>query len=195
MAHEPADYQTTAEDRPEVRVQRANYEVTEAGIRTAEAPLWPGISLNYSRQGIQTSGFLVPLNTWTFQSLLSYPIFGSGPTSAFYNVKAAKLTQQKVTQDLRAARDQAVSDLRADWDNLITQIDQVTVAYSLLTADRQRNDEADIEYQSGILTYNNWEIIVTQRIGDEFNALTQELQAAQAQATWNRVLGKGLTEP
>ena len=65
---------------------------------------------------------------------------------------------------------------------------------ALLAAARQRSAEADVRYQSGLLTYDNWEIIVSDRISTERQAISAKLAAVNAEAAWERSLGKGLGE-
>jgi hypothetical protein len=68
------------------------------------------------------------------------------------------------------------------------------VQQALLAAARQRSAEADVRYQSGLLTYDNWEIIVSDRISTERQAISAKLAAVNAEAAWERSLGKGLGE-
>ena len=59
---------------------------------------------------------------------------------------------------------------------------------------RQRNDEADIQYASGLLSYNNWELIVSDRVSNESQILSALKNAMDAETSWNRALGRALGE-
>ena len=73
-------------------------------------------------------------------------------------------------------------------------MDQAVVADALLDAARVRNDEADIRYDSGLMTYDNWEIIASDRINQERQAIQAQLNEFNAAATWANALGKQLEE-
>jgi len=113
---------------------------------------------------------------------------------AHYAISIAKSNLEKAKQDLRSAREQAILDIETSWSNLTGSLDQSKVQTALLEAARQRNDEANIRYESGLLTYDGWEIIVSDRVGLERSAIQAQLNVAIAEATWEKALGKQLEE-
>ena len=180
--------------RPDVAVQEAAIESAEASVKSAQSDLWPSLTASYSRTINGTGEFPSTRYGWTFLGLLSYPLFGGGPTAAYYSIASAKRGLEKSRQDLRSVMNAGISDIENSWSSLAGAIDQVNVAASLLAADRQRNDEADVRYASGLLTYDNWEIIVSNRVGDERQILQARLNAASAEASWLHSLGRALGE-
>ena len=121
-------------------------------------------------------------------------MFGGGPTAAYYAVSAAGKNVSRAEQDLRAARAQAFVDLENSWSSYSGAFDQVEVQRALLEAARQRNDEADVRYASGLMAYDNWEIIASDRIDGERRALSSQLNAVVAQAGWEKAIGRELGE-
>ena len=95
---------------------------------------------------------------------------------------------------VRAVRDQAMAELETAWAAYAAAADQTRVQSALLAAARQRNDEADVRYNSGLLTYDNWEIIVTDRVNQERQTIQAQLTAATAQTVWENALGITLEE-
>jgi len=91
--------------------------------------------------------------------------------ATYYAVAGAKQNLEKAQQDLRSVRDAAVVDLESNWASYANSYDQVKVQHALLDAARQRNDEADVRYASGLMTYDNWEIIASDRISSELRAV------------------------
>jgi outer membrane protein TolC len=85
-----------------------------------------------------------------------------------------------------------MADLETVWSAYATATEQARVQAALLAAARQRNAEADVRYNSGLLTYDNWEIIVTDRVNQERQAIQAQLTAATAQAVWENALGKNI---
>jgi len=85
-------------------------------------------------------------------------------------------------------------DLETTWSGYASAYDQVKVQHALLEAARQRNDEADVRYASGLLTYDNWEIIASDRISTEKQAISSDFNAVVSQASWEKSIGKELGE-
>lgn len=190
----PASAAALLAQRPDVAVQQAAVESARASLSAARSTLWPTLSGNYTRGRLGRDEFPSSGYSWIGALTLSYPLFGGGPTSTYYAVKAADRGMDKAEQDLRSVRDQAIVDLETTWATYAGAYDQVAVQHQLLDAARQRNDEADIRYASGLLTYDNWEIIATDRINQERQTVTADFSAAVDQAGWERATGKGLGE-
>jgi len=180
--------------RPDVALQEAVVRGAEAGVEQSWSTAWPALSLTYSRSALGQKEFPSRQYGWSFLGVLSYPLFGGGPTSTYYAVSAAKRSLEKAREDLRGVRNQAVVGLESSWSSLMGAIDQVAVQTALLAAARQRNAEADIEYQGGLIDFNAWEIIASDRISQEKLAIQATLNAALAQAAWDNALGKELRD-
>jgi outer membrane protein TolC len=180
--------------RPDIAVSEASVRSAEAGVSQARSTLYPSLSGSYTRSRTGPKEFPNGQRSWSGGLTLSLPLFGGGPASTFYSVKSANRDLDGARQDLRAARNAAVADLESAWASYAYAYDLVGVQRALLAAARQRNDEADIRYASGLLTYDNWEIIATDRINRERSVVDAELNAAVAQAAWERAIGKELGE-
>lgn len=74
------------------------------------------------------------------------------------------------------------------WSAYATASENATVQAALLAAARQRNEEADVRYNSGFLTYDSWEIIVTDCVSQGREAIQSRFTAATAQAVWENAL-------
>jgi outer membrane protein TolC len=125
---------------------------------------------------------------------LSYPLFGGGLTSAYYSVSAAQRGLDRARAGLRSVRQAAVVSLENAWNSWFKAAGNVRVETALLAAARQRSLEADIRYESGTLTYDNWEIISSDGISQQRSLLLSRLNAAKAEAAWQQALGKGMGE-
>ena len=90
---------------------------------------------------------------------------------------------------MRSVRAQAVVDIETAWSNFSNAIDQLKVQSELLTASRTRYDEANIRYDSGLMTYDNWEIISTDRVSQEHQTIQAQLNALVAEASWAKAKG------
>ncbi len=190
----PKDPEPLLSRRPDLEVQAATVRTAETGVSSARSILWPTLSSRYSRSAAGKDAFPSDRYSWTAGATLSLPVFGGGPTAAYREIQAAKSDLDAAREDLRAARAQVAVELEGAWSDFARAASQAKVQAALLEAARQRGEEADIRYASGLLSYDNWEIISTDRVVQERQALQARLNAALAEAAWDRALGKGLEE-
>ena len=190
----PAHLQDFLENRPDVAVQEAVLQSARASLASSQAPLYPNLSLNYSRFREGGTEFPDHEYLWSAGAVLSYPIFGGGPASAYFNVKSAKNSLLNQESALRAVRDAAVANLETAWAGYANAVDQAVGEQAVLESYRQRNEEGAVRYASGLVTFDNWQIIVTQWVGAEQTAINDWQAAVTAQAAWEQALGKALGE-
>ncbi len=188
----PASFHPSLSLRPDVAAQQALLRAAEAALSQARSPLWPSVSASYTRSTTGPTEFPNNRYNWSATGLLSYPLFGGGLTSTLFNTASARRSLERARQELRAARNRALAELESSWASFAGAAQQVEVQEALLEAARQRNDEADIRYASGLLSFDNWEIIVSDRVNIERSALQSQANAAVAEAAWHRALGRPL---
>jgi outer membrane protein TolC len=197
-AEYPPDLPSRMEDflsnRPDVAVQQAVVLQEKAAVDSAESTLWPTLSASYS--GFRTGAYELPgpAHGWDAGATLSYPIFGAGPTATYYSVKSSKRLLDKSGQDLRTVKDAAVADLENNWAAYGNAIDQQAAAEDTLDSARQRNKEAVIRYAAGLVSFDDWAVIVAAWVAAEQTAISSRLNAVVAQAAWEQSLGKALGE-
>lgn len=190
----PHNMQSLLDARPDVALQEGVVDGADAGLLQAASPILPTLSGTYTRSFTGPVGFPAENPNWSFIASLNFPLFAGGPTATYFATLQAKKNLEKAKLDLRKVRDQARLDLEIAWAAFANALDQVKVQTALLDAARQRNEEADIRYESGLLTYENWEIIVTERVNAERTALRARADAMIAEAAWEKALGNGLGE-
>lgn len=190
----PGDFRALLPLRTDVALSEAALRSSKASLDRARSVLWPSLSANYSRTRTGPTEFPSARTGWSAGASLSYALFGGGPTAAYLNTKSSRLGYERTQSDLSAARQAALSDLESAWANYADASDQVVVQNALLEAARQRNDEADIRYGSGLLSFDNWEVIVSDRVSTERNALSARRAAMDAETAWHRALGRALGE-
>jgi outer membrane protein TolC len=190
----PAHLNDFLVDRPDVALQEAVLQSARAAVLASESPLLPNLSVTFSRY-IEAS-YEFPSKTYlgSYGATLSYPLFGGGPASAYFNVKAARNTLHNQEETLQAVRQAAIYSLESAWANYANAVDQAVGEQAVLESYRQRNDEGAVRYASGLLTFDNWQVIVTQWVNAEQAAINDWQAAVAAQAAWEQALGKALGE-
>lgn len=190
----PDDFRALLPLRTDVAVAEASVRSSKASLDSADAVLWPTLSASYSRSRSGATEFPNRAYSWSAGASLSYALFGGGPAAAYLNTKASRLNYERSQSDLAAARQTALSDLETAWSNYADAADQVRVQDALLESARQRNDEADIRYGSGLVSFDIWQGIVSERVSAESQALSARRAAMDAETAWHRALGRALGE-
>jgi outer membrane protein TolC len=189
----PPDFIALVDHLPSVLAQQAVVDQAKASVRAAQSTLYPTLSLNYSR-GTEGSSEFPSSPFWTFTGLVSYPLFGGGPTATYYAVSAANKNYAKALQDLHTTRLQAIGTLESAWDGFAQAEDQVRVQRAFLDADIQRKDEADIMYQSGLMTFQDWQLITNDYVNYQKSYLSAEQNLIAAEGQWVFATGQQLGE-
>lgn len=190
----PDDFRALLPLRTDVAVAEAAVRSSKASLDSANSVFWPTLSASYSRTRSGPAEFPSRTSGWSAGASLSYALFGGGPAAAYLNTKSSRLGYERTQSDLSAARQTALSDLETAWSNYADAADQVLVSDALLAAARQRNDEADIRYGSGLMSFEIWEGIVSERVSAERQALSARRSAMDAETAWHRALGRALGE-
>lgn len=177
------------DQRPDVRLQYTGIAIAQTEVARSRSALWPTLSADYSHFRTGAHEFPSDNSGWAVRGVLNYPLFAGGPTAAAFAITASKQNLEQATLDWRSVREQAMAQMETAWSAYAGAMDQARVQTALLAAARQRNDEANVRYTSGLLTYDNWEIIVTDRVNQEQKAILAQLNAAVTQAAWELALG------
>lgn len=187
------NYASLVVSNPSVESQQALLRLAQAQLKGAKSSLWPNLTANYTRSAFGDSYF--PENKhWTASGVLNYPLFAGGLTPTYYAVKSAKRNYERSEAELLSTENTVRTQLESTWVDLATKLDQVVVQRAFLNAARQRNVEAQVRYSSGLMTFENWEPIVSDLVNFERSFLRAERDAVVAEASWNQILGKKLEE-
>lgn len=190
----PDDFRALLPLRTDVAVAEAAVRSSKASLSSANSVFWPTLSASYSRSRSGPTEFPADRGAWSAGASLSYNLFGGGPAKALLDTRASRLNYERSESDLAAAKQAALSDLETAWSNFADADDQVKVQDALLVAARQRNDEADVRYGSGLMSFDIWEGIVSDRVSAERSALSARRAAMDAETAWHRALGRALGE-
>jgi len=190
---DPPDFETLIDRLPSVRVQQALVDQAKAAVNSARSLLLPTLSVNYSR-GLDGATEFPNNPYWTFTGLINYPLFSGGLTSTYYATSSAKRNYEKALQDMRATRQQARIALENAWSSFAQAQDQVKIQAAFLSAATQRKQESDITYQSGLLSYQDWQTVTTDFVNFQKSYLSAEQTLVSAEGQWHFATGHQLGE-
>lgn len=184
------DFDDLAGRTPAVRKATFERRAAELGLTIEKRTFYPEITLSGS--ATRKDGKWPPKSTtgdWSSNLSLSVPLFSGGKER--HDVDAARADIRRVEFDEQSARDFAVLDLRDQWDAYLSAEENVAVREEFLEAARVRAEIAQAQYASGLISYQDWDIIENDLIAQEKSMLSARRDAVLAEAAWMKTLGKG----
>ncbi len=187
-ASEAADIAALARQTPAYRKQESLVRQAQAGVKAARSGFFPELSASASgrRRG---SEFPLDTDSWSAGLVASYPIF-SGLHDLF-NIRQAKVELKKSSAQLESARrgiEMALENAYAGfWDALGAS----EVQRQFLAAAEERAQIARAQYSTGLISFQDWDIIESDLINTQKQNLSALRDAATAGAAWKKAQGKG----
>ncbi len=187
------DLRAMAEVTPAVRQARSNLEASNADLTLTRREFSPVVTATASTD--RNGGSWPPRSTsgdWSGKVSASIPIFKGGQEK--HDVIAAEAQIGRLNAGLRNTREQTVLDLEDRHAGLADAIENVDVRQGFLDAAVLRAEIAQAQYTSGLLSFDDWDIIENDLISQQKVALAARRDAVLAEARWELALGKGLEQ-
>ncbi len=185
------DFNAILANHPQIEAQLAIVDQARAGVNIARSSLLPTLSLNASKGTVGPTEF--PKNPfWSFGGSVNYPLFAGGLTSTYYASQSAERLFEKANEDLRSLRNQVRSSLESAWSSYAQAQDQVQVQSDFLAAAKQRKDESDVRYQSGLMTFEEWNLVIQDYVNFQQSFLRARQNLMLAEAQWRFTIGEQL---
>jgi len=168
-----------------VEVENTNREA----ITAARANLLPVLAFNGSAGVFDTSWF-PQNNRWSIGVGLTVPILNGGKD--YYNLKAAQANLYNASANLELADRLLVALLKQNYYNFVEAIEKEQVDITFLDAARIRATIGRNKYDNGLLTFEDWDLIETDLITRETNALQSQQNRIVQESNWEQAQGKGV---
>lgn len=181
-----ADYAALARGTPEYRYTAAQERSARAGVASAESSFWPQLSAGGS---VSRSGDDWPPedDAWSVSARLTYPLFSGG--SDLNSVRAARAERRRMEASLSATEDEVVVSLAEAHADFADAAGRVAVQERYLDAAKTRAEIAEGQYTSGLLSFENWDLIENDLIEKQKALLASRLAAVVAAANWEKTQG------
>lgn len=184
----PTDFATLATTTPDFFQAATREAHSRTGIDVARSALLP--SLNLTGSVGKLDSFWFPKNDrWQIGIGLSIPLFSGGHD--FYVLQAARANSYAATAVRHSANQALITKLQQTYDLFALSVEKESVDRSFLEAARTRADIARGKYNTGLLTFEEWDIIENDLINREKAALISGRDRVNAEASWEAALGKG----
>ncbi|MFC1478782.1 TolC family protein, partial [Candidatus Margulisiibacteriota bacterium] len=185
------DVTALAFENPALKVKQLQLESSELGLKSAEDERYPQLSasLEASYSGTNTSEAAGDLGA---RAGFSLTLLDGGKNEAGIARAKSSLFEANIAHS-KAVTD-TLYDLENAKNNLINAIDQAKIQYQYLQATRERLRISEVQYSTGLITYDSWTNIEDDLVQREKSYLDALARAAIAEAGYLYVLGEGLTE-
>jgi len=177
-----------AQKTPEFKQAIAQELNAEATADQSISPFFPTLTASGSlfRQG---PDFFPQGDRWSVNVAVSYPIFSGGKD--YYQMKATKSALEAARQNRRSIELTRVSKLQQALQAYRAAGENAQVSLTLLEASTVRAQIARVKYLSGLLTFDQWDLIENDLIQRQKDVLQTRYDLEISQALWEQLLGTG----
>lgn len=183
------DLATLALETPAARIADADARAARAAAVSARGGLFPSLDASLSQDWSGEDGRFSEAS-WRGGVSLSWTLFTGGGLRA--DARAARSEARAAEASLIDARQSAHLALRSAWVEHQNAHQTLGVRAEFLKAAQVRAEIARSQYTSGLLAFEDWDLIENDLIENEKQALLARRTAARAAAAWDRALGKGV---
>ena len=182
------DFNRLALLTPSYFQHKALVDAAAAGITIADSGWYPTVSANASASRTD-SQFPLKNHGWSAGFSVSYPIFQGGAT--YFDVKAANASLRQSLDNLRSGTNDSALTLAQMFKNMVDQEDNVRIQKELLDATSLRYKIAEADYRNGLMSFQDFNTITNDYVGQLQTLLSAQLAAVVAEASWEEARGLG----
>jgi len=168
-----------------------NTKSKELNLKSLVADRLPAIATGVS-YGLNDNTFFPGKESWSFSLNLSYLILDGGQKDAQEKIAISQY-QQALTAE-RNAKLLTFYTIQEAWYNFISAYKNVGVQKKFLEAITERAKIADIQYNSGQMSYDNWMLIENDLINTQKNNFNARIDYLLGEAGLIQAKGEGLNE-
>lgn len=166
----------------------AQARAARSGIAIAKSGYYPEVDA-VATTGWGSSKWPPEENDWAAGVVLTFPFFSGGQT--IFDVRQARAEHEQALADLRAVDQRTAAELESRFADLQDAIDRVAVRREFLEAADLRAEIARAQYTTGLLSFEDWDLIENDLIDNQKAMLATLRDAVIAEAAWEQALGKG----
>ncbi|WP_160300778.1 TolC family protein [Kiritimatiella glycovorans] len=171
---------------PEFSRRLALLDQSEADLRSAESGLRPDLDLTGSA-GRAGEDLYLDEYSWSAGVRLSFPFWSGGRER--HRIRQAEAGLLQAEAEVRNTLDALTRTLADAYRSYADAAENVEVRTRFLEASELRASIARRQYESGLLSFENWDIIESNLIQNRKQLLQSQRTALIAAAQWTRVRG------
>lgn len=167
----------------------AEENIAQAGVQLARSGFYPSVDLTgqYGKLGTE---FFPNHDRWSVGVNVSVPIFSGGRD--YYSSQSAMSLYSAAAFNRDGVDKQVLVNLRQNYHAYLEAVQRQKVDESFFKAAEVRAKIARAQYQNGLVSFADWDLIENDLIARETNRLQSQRDRIVAEAAWEQVLGKGV---
>ncbi|MBN1869242.1 MAG: TolC family protein [Candidatus Omnitrophica bacterium] len=180
------DCVSLAENTPFLKELIMKKESARFDLASAKAEFFPEVYFSGSF-GRTHSGWPPEDDAWSAGLTLSLPVFEGG--SRVSQVKKARSQLTEAEENERSGKDSVIYTLEKTWKDLQDALETVAVRKKFLDAALERARIANAQYQSGLVTFDDWIIIENNLVSAKKAYLDAQENLLVAEGYWIQAKG------
>lgn len=187
MENSSPNFELLAKQNPTVRNSETTLMNARAILIQARSNFFPSLSLsaNGRKQGKNLTRLY---DSWSVGGSISYPFFSGG--KHYYSVTQSKAEIERAASQLESQEQKIKVALEDAFVKLEDAIGQIKIQKQFLEAAQVRAKIARSQYNNGLVSYQDWDLIENDLTLNEKQTLLTLFKAALAQAAWFQTQGK-----
>lgn len=184
------DFRALAGQTPDYRVALSQEKVASAGVTLARGGFYPSVNLSGSlaREGDGWSELDARRRSWTVG--LTVPLFSGGKD--YYGTLGASSSLAAASSTRENVERQALVRLKQVWATYVESAALLKVNEAFVEAAETRARIARAQYNNGLISFNDWNLIENDLILRNKNYLASRRDRVLAEAAWEQAQGKGV---
>ena len=183
------DFESLAAQSPELRQAIASERSAEEGVKAAKQNYFPSLDLT-GAIGRYGDSWLPTSNQGSVTLGLTIPLFEGGKT--YYGVQAARAVATNASAARETALRSKIVSIRSAYNSYVEAVEREKVAQSYVTAAETRAEIGRSKYNTGLLSFEEWDIIENDLVTRQRNALSTQNDRVSAEAAWEQAQGRGV---
>lgn len=181
------DFDALTRSSPLQDQAEARRRIATASVRRARSAFYPELSVSGSLSR-DDDRFFPEDERWTVGASLDIPLFEGGARR--HELAAARAEEQQAQADLLGVEYDVRRELEQSHAALLDDVENLDVRQEFQTAAAVRAEIARSQYTSGLLSFDDWDLIENDLINTEKSLLAARRDAVLSEATWDLAAGK-----
>jgi len=183
------DLKSLAHLSPDYQKAMAEKKAAKAAVTAARSPFFPSLNVT-ATAGKQGSDWPPQNGRWSVGSNLSFPFFSGGKD--YYATKSATASLEAATYNEESIGRQVTTKLEQALTGFVEAVQKLRTDQSFLDAATVREEIARRQYENGLLSFQDWDIIENDLIARQKQVLQSQRDRIINEAAWEQSQGKGV---
>lgn len=183
------DFTRLALETPQYLISHFQLDRSRAQMTLARSDFFPTLSVSGTGRRRATDGG-GDRDSWNAGAQVSYAFFSGA--SDLNGLREARSNLEKSSADFEAVARETEVALEEAYSGFEDAAGLARVQEEFLNASEERAKIARAQYSNGLVSFQDWDLIESDLINAQKEALTARRGAGLAEAAWNKILGRGL---